>query len=152
MRDSHLRIPADFHLCRCHKEWVQHANPLVPHSNRDWASVTMSAALCALWGASGTWPPLIRSSQRCEAALYHCAHFVDEETEAGAWSVTQGQDTAMMGTEFLEAGAPLSLPSLAGSPPPLGLGGLGLGRRGLGILRSSDLALLMCDSSLGLTI
>ena len=45
----------------------------------------------------------------------------------------------------VEAGVPLSLPSLAGSPPPLGLGGLGLGRRGLGILRSSDLALLMCD-------
>lgn len=51
-----------------------------------------------------------------------------------------------------EAGAPLSLPSLAGSPPALGLGGLGLGRRGLGILRSSDLALVMCGSSLGLTI
>lgn len=55
-----------------------------------------------------------------------------------------------------EVGAPLSLPSWADSPPPLGLGGLdsllGLGGRGLWILRSRDLALPTCDSSLGLTI
>ena len=52
-----------------------------------------------------------------------------------------------------KVGALLSLPSLADSPQPLGLGGLdsllGLGGS---VLRSSDLALLTCDSSLGLTI
>lgn len=115
-------IPADLHLF---KEWRQHQNHLVLHSNHDWASVKMTTVLRApqrlpehgpLWSEPRntglyfiTVPTLWMRRQRLEHGQW-----AEPETEVrgqSSWGPRGGWEA-------------LSLPSLGRQPLPPGTGGL----------------------------